>query len=970
MKKILPVLFCILIFLSHSPSKISASENTWSFSALISSSVGTIKKSPVNESLFFLHTNKSAGQKRILASYDKGESWQDITGNLPDGSDINSIAPHPTDENTLYVGMYSKGIYKTTDGGQTWLSAGLQNQNIKIRALTIDPQDGSVLFAGTGLTNQDGGVYKTSNQGETWDLKSQGMGQPNVLEIKIAPSNHNLIFASGGYDLWKSTDIGESWQSCSLNYSYVGENAIAINPINPEIIYAGQWGHGLYKTIDGGETWTKKSIGIENKNIHNININPNNTNEIYITTRHPGYGVFKSLDASESWSSFSENLPSLETAGFAISLSNNKLYVGVLEEGIWERNLDPLPTRKPVVLLPGHGGCWSTQGLLHNDPNAEWHITPFVKVYENLKNTFLNNGYQEGKDFFVYCYDWRKRPDELADSLKNFIDDILINKPNEKVQLIGHSMGGLVSRVYLQKFSDAKGKIDKLVTAGTPHAGVLKSYYGWEAGEIDDHWSWPSLAVNLFLRAKSDLFQTKVEAVREQTPSTQSLIPTFDFLKNNSDKSIIPSASLSARNTWLENLNNNLSNDLKTLLITIYGLENEVKDSAEYYLLEERGWLDKLLGRWKDGRLVNTEYTTQGDLTILSKSASISDVSSAPAVPENHQGIIESELGITTILESLGLDELPISTDIQSPERNPSLVFWLRSPATLKVTTPGSEVKEAGDKGLLVIPQADNGSYNIELKEKNGGGEYHLTIGQLSEDGDVWDEISGIIQSGETLNLSMSFNGDAPEEQSFVDENGDWFLKKAKEKNEQTQSWWNNSSVSLPVKRRTNFYLNRSLHFINKATQQNNNQKHWRTCSFTRLAMVYLFRTRIVTNNYFKRGLIETNNQNLIKNYTQAILDLLTKAYETNFNLSGKNLNLVRLQRDLDNAESMKNQLEVKLSSLAEKGENQNAAAIYLWQERLLENAKQAKLNDKLSLSQIQAWTSRMAGLELKYLVR
>ena len=71
-------------------------------------------------------------------------------------------------------------------------------------------------------------------------------------------------------------------------------------------------------------------------------------------------------------------------------------------------------------MLPGFGGSWNTQALISGGDEGIWKKTPFVKIYDNLKQTFLNAGYTEGQNYFELYYDWRKPLDNLADQLKTF----------------------------------------------------------------------------------------------------------------------------------------------------------------------------------------------------------------------------------------------------------------------------------------------------------------------------------------------------------------------------------------------------------------------------------------------------------------------------------------------------------------------------------------------------------------------
>ncbi|MEK7622692.1 MAG: alpha/beta fold hydrolase [Patescibacteria group bacterium] len=417
----------------------------------------------------------------------------------------------------------------------------------------------------------------------------------------------------------------------------------------------------------------------------------------------------------------------------------------------------PQPTKTPVVMLPGFGGSWNTQALISGGDEGIWKKTPFVKIYDNLKQTFLNAGYTEGQNYFELYYDWRKPLDNLADQLKNFLETtVLAGKPeNTKINFIGHSMGGLVARTYGQKYGI--DKINELVTVGSSHQGAIPAWRLWSGADVDDHWSFSRLGLQLYLQLQKGRFDSPVAAIQALSPSLQDLTPTFDFAKKNN--LAVPINTMSFTNNYLAELNNALTPNLKNIFNIVYGeAEN---NTVEWVNLGTRSLADRLLGRWPDGRPIDYLFTPQGDLTVLAKSAIINEVGSIATVSGNHSEIVSEADGIQAILNALDLTQVVPSTATASARRNPLLFFFLHSPAQIKVTS--AEGLEAGfgsaatlpdtiyseEDKLLLIQNALSDYYQTEIVGQ-GNGVYGLEIGQLTDESDNWFNIENNINQGES----------------------------------------------------------------------------------------------------------------------------------------------------------------------------------------------------------------------------
>ena len=149
-------------------------------------------------------------------------------------------------------------------------------------------------------------------------------------------------------------------------------------------------------------------------------------------------------------------------------------------------------------------GSWNKEALLHNKNVAQkdWVLNPIVNEYKGIVATFGKLGYVTDSNFFVFAYDWRKSIDSIVDDLNAYINA----KPAGKYKIVGHSLGGLVARIYSQKYGATK--IDTILTVGSPHYGAAKSYKPVESGQIDQDNSWQWLGEKMIMQLNREFFDS------------------------------------------------------------------------------------------------------------------------------------------------------------------------------------------------------------------------------------------------------------------------------------------------------------------------------------------------------------------------------------------------------------------------------------------------------------------------------
>ncbi|MEA3354923.1 MAG: alpha/beta fold hydrolase, partial [Patescibacteria group bacterium] len=631
----------------------------------------------------------------------------------------------------------------------------------------------------------------------------------------------------------------------------------------------------------------------------------------------------------------------------------------------------PQPTNVPIVLVPGFGGSWNTGDMISGGSGGVWKKTPFVKVYNNIKSTFIDNGgYVEGDDYFEFYYDWRKPTDELADDLKDYIENIVLSgKPiDTKVNLIGHSFGGVVSRAYSQKHGH--DKVNKLVTSGSPHKGAITAWQSWSGAEIGDRWSWQWIALQLYLQIHKNNYSSPVTAVHNLSPSLNNLTPIFDFAKDGDDQTINVT-TMNSFNSYLDNLKNSIETGLKDLMTNIAGNENSDDDSIEWIKLGDRSLTDRLLGKWLDGKPISFEYTDKGDLTVLDKSALMDDVSQE-IVSASHVELMEESVGIQSILDSLEISDFTPASGNNSPNRNPALVFFLHSPANIKVTAPDGA--EAGygvanpmsnaiysevDK-LLVIFDAIDGDYGLEIIG-TGSGSYSLDIGQLTINGEKWSTNKETINSGETDTYTLSFNSNNPKNFPLTDTTGKMQLNLAKNKLNELKEYINSQSLSGSSKRRLLRYIDRLIKMIDRALDYIDANNYSRAYRYARVVMTGCYSLRMKVDKLGRRGRISDEIKARIKALAHEAGEFSMEGYIATLSQSNRVPSQARVNREIGVAEKVKNKVESRISS---SGENHALGLAFNLSEEMLENSRNSVNNEEFSRASAQALLSRLLSLE------
>jgi photosystem II stability/assembly factor-like uncharacterized protein len=351
-------------------------------------SIGCVSLDPSNPNVVWVGSGENNNQRSVAygdgvyKSEDRGKTWKNM--GLKNSEHISEIVIDPTDPNTIYVGAYGpvwseggeRGVYKSTDGGNTWTCVKSVSAYTGCNDLVIDPRNPKVLYAAFHqrmrkvFTYIGGGpesaIYKSMDGGTTWKKLEGGLpgGDIGRMGLAISPVNPDVLYSvveakddKGGF--YRSMDRGANWEKRSgvfTSGNYYQEVTCDPKDVNRLFIT-----DTYYKVShDGGKTVV--NLGENNKHIDNhcIWIDPNDPNHLLVGCDG---GIYETWDFAKTYH-FKENLP--VTQFYKVSTDNAYPFYGV--HGGTQDNFS----------LGGPSRTTSINGIV----NADWYVTSLGDGFE------------------------------------------------------------------------------------------------------------------------------------------------------------------------------------------------------------------------------------------------------------------------------------------------------------------------------------------------------------------------------------------------------------------------------------------------------------------------------------------------------------------------------------------------------------------------------------------------------------
>jgi len=366
--------------------KTSNSGTTWKpiFDDEKSYSIGCVVLDPSNPEIVWVGTGENVGGRHVgfgdgvYRSNDGGANWKNM--GLKDSQHISEIIVDPNDSNTVYVASQGplwsaggeRGLFKTTDGGETWTNVLSEGEWTGVTDVVMDSRDPQVLYAATWQHHRtvaaviDGGpetgIYGTSDGGATWTRFKNGLPKDNMgkIGLAISPQNPDVVYAvieldnrEGG--TWRSTNRGASWEKRSDAVSggtgphYYQE--LEASPHAFDRIYIIDV--RMQVSDDGGKTFRRVTETAKHSDNHALAFRPDDPDWLLAGTDG---GLYETFDLAETWR-FVANLP--VTQFYKLALDDSQPFFNVYG-GTQDNNTQGGPTRTANV-----------NGIR----NADWFIT-------------------------------------------------------------------------------------------------------------------------------------------------------------------------------------------------------------------------------------------------------------------------------------------------------------------------------------------------------------------------------------------------------------------------------------------------------------------------------------------------------------------------------------------------------------------------------------------------------------------
>ncbi len=384
----------------------------------------------------------------------EGLHWRSI-GPYRGGRTVGA-AGVPQQPNIFYIGVNNGGVWKTTDYGRTWVPIFDKEPTGSIGTITVSPSNPDIIYVGSGeglhrpdLSTGDG-IYKSTNAGQTWTHLGLRDGQ-QIPKIAVDQKNPDRLFVAvlghpyGPNEergIYRSEDGGKTFEKVLYIDENTGGDDVAIDPNNPNIIFAtlwesregpwenGEWDGtegGIFKSVDGGNTWKKLSNGLPGNMVQaHLAIAPSTSHILYVAigTTEPnqygtgtGMGIYRSEDGGENWLKISDDgRPEARIGGGDVpelmvdpqnpdivystsivvwkSIDGAKHWTGIRGapggddyQNIW---INPLNTK--IMLVTGDQGALVTVNGGHTW--SSWYNQPTAQLYHvSADNDFPYNVY-------------------------------------------------------------------------------------------------------------------------------------------------------------------------------------------------------------------------------------------------------------------------------------------------------------------------------------------------------------------------------------------------------------------------------------------------------------------------------------------------------------------------------------------------------------------------------------------------
>src|SRR4029079_11174907 len=297
-----------------------------------SEAIVSIALHPTNPNILYVATNDA-----VYKSRDGGQLWEKVPSFS--ARRVTPVAIDPQLPATIYAGTMGDAVYKSPDGGQHWLphNVGLKEHVSFVNQFVFHPALSEKIYAATTV-----GAFYTKDAGRDWEERMNGMKEVHIVtSIAINPKDPTVLYGGTTGGIYRSEDSTTTWKKVNTGLipeselmasMALGVNAIEIDRVNPDVVYAGTT-KGLYRTTNKGESWERIGQSITEPFISSIVLHPSNSSVIY--AGGPA-GVWESTDGGKSWQTQNAGLATLNIRALAMDPNNpQSLYAGTNGSGLY-----------------------------------------------------------------------------------------------------------------------------------------------------------------------------------------------------------------------------------------------------------------------------------------------------------------------------------------------------------------------------------------------------------------------------------------------------------------------------------------------------------------------------------------------------------------------------------------------------------------------------------------------------------
>jgi photosystem II stability/assembly factor-like uncharacterized protein len=349
-----------------------------------------------------------SGADRLTAEVFEGFPLRSIGPSVVTGR-VADFDVDPKNSSVYWVATAAGGLWKSVNKGIDFRPVFDRGGSFNLCCVKVDPKNSNVIWLGTGENSNPrssmfgDGIYKSTDGGETWTRS----GLPNsehLGNIQIDPRDSNVVYVTSQGPLWssggdrgvyKTTDGGRTWTAILTASPDTGANELVIDPHNPDILYASMWQRrratgqfvgggpesGIFKSTNAGKTWTKLTSGLPKGDMGRINLAADGKvkpTRVYamIEALAPERGFYRSDDAGATWARVGKRVPGGGRGGGAAESDPDgeqgppQQEGGEQAGGDWFMNADPGyyneffvdPIRPDTVWAMSTNLEWSTDG--------------------------------------------------------------------------------------------------------------------------------------------------------------------------------------------------------------------------------------------------------------------------------------------------------------------------------------------------------------------------------------------------------------------------------------------------------------------------------------------------------------------------------------------------------------------------------------------------------------------------------